>query len=470
MANRILQSTLRKIYKNGDIDTIYLKSRAKDVKVDDSTTMADIAEKVNGIETGATKTEKSDSNGYVVINGITTAVYVHPTSGVAAGTYNSVTVDKNGHVTKGTAITDWTGTVSGDTSNATEAFEVASTRENIKTGESHNVIFAKIAKFFGDLKNMAFVDSVGTANLDTTLTTFYNNAIQTSNVTTSTSITAAGWVADARAIASLQNQINTINSNMVAHDIEDSAAGHNSIWRFYDLTDAYNSGDFSKWVASGKFYNIFPGCYIRKTKVIDGVTYTNHIDIIAECDPYLGKWNGSNAYNTTHHVAIVPYDHLGTSYMNSTNTSEGGFVGSYLYNTTLPKYLTGYKNAYGSGHFLTFGSLLTKTVNKTATAPGCTAWTGVATDWAWYQVQITLLSEVQAYGSRVWGGSYDVGEGNSQLAAFRLNQQLLHFKNGAWWLRAVTSSTYFARATSYGDAGAWSASLVRFVRPLLLLY
>ena len=257
---------------------------------------------------------------------------------------------------------------------------------------------------------------------------------------------------------------------MLAHGIEDSAAGHNSIWRFYDLTDAWNSGDVNKWIASGKFTNIFPGCYIRKTKTIDGVTYTDHIDIIVECDPYLGKGDGNNSFITQHHVAVVPYEHLGTSYMNAANTSEGGFVNSYLYKTTLPKYLAGYKNAYGAGHILTFGSLLSNKTNATAVAPGCTAWTGIAIDWAWYSVQITLLSEVQVYGSRVWGGSYDVGEANSQLAAFRLNQQLLHFKNGTFWLRAVTSLTHFAHAGSYGDAGNWHASNVRFVRPLLLLY
>ena len=257
---------------------------------------------------------------------------------------------------------------------------------------------------------------------------------------------------------------------MLAHDIEDSAAGHNGVWRFVDLTDSWNNGDFSKWVASGKFTNIFPGCYVVKTKTIDGVTYTNHIDMVGSCDPYYKKWNGKDGYINTHHVGFIPWTALGTSCMNQTNTTEGGFKGSYMYNTTLPKYLTGYKNAYGSGHFLTFGNLITTGISSTAPAPGCTSWTGVANAWEWYQTQITLLSEVQVYGSRVWGGAYDVGEGNSQLAAFRFDQRVVNFNIAHCWLRAVTSPTAFANADSTGDAATWGASNLACVRPLLLLY
>lgn len=216
MANRKLRVLLKKIYSNGDIDTIFFRSRAKDVYVDDdgSTTLQDTVDKVNEMQDGATKVEESATNGNIKINGSETQVYKHPNSGATAGTYNKVTVNAEGHVTSGTNVTDWDGTVSGDISNATATFTQASTRENITTGSNVKTILGKIAKYFADLKSLAFVDKVGTANLDSTLTTAYNNRVTTDKVTTSTSINAAGWVADARAIATLQNQINTINSNI----------------------------------------------------------------------------------------------------------------------------------------------------------------------------------------------------------------------------------------------------------------
>lgn len=216
MADRKLRVLLKKIYSNGDKDTIFFKSRAKDVFIDEdgSTTLQDTVDKVNAIQSGATKVEDSNTNGNIKINGAETNVYTHPNSGVTAGTYNKVTVNAQGHVTSASNVTDWTGTVSGDISNATATFTTASSRANITSGANIKTTLGKIAKYFADLKSLAFVDKVGTANLDTTLTTAYNNRVTTDKVTTSTSITASGWVADARAIATLQNQINTINSNL----------------------------------------------------------------------------------------------------------------------------------------------------------------------------------------------------------------------------------------------------------------
>ena len=214
--NRKLRILLKKIYPNGNIDTIFFKSRAKDVLVDESgtETLADIVEKVNDMNEGATKVEDSSTNGNIKINGTETNVYTHPNSGATAGTYNSVTVNAQGHVTAGTKVTNWTGTVSGNISNGTNTITKASTRANLTTGEKLSVSLGKVMKWFADLKSLAFVDKVGTANLDSTLTTAYNKRVTTDKVTTSTSITASGWVADARAVATLQNQINTINSNL----------------------------------------------------------------------------------------------------------------------------------------------------------------------------------------------------------------------------------------------------------------
>jgi hypothetical protein len=50
----------------------------------------------------ATKVVGSDINGNILINDTETKVYAHPVSEIAAGTYKSITVDANGHVTAGT--------------------------------------------------------------------------------------------------------------------------------------------------------------------------------------------------------------------------------------------------------------------------------------------------------------------------------------------------------------------------------
>ena len=59
--------------------------------------------------TDATKVEDSTTNGNIKINGTETNVYSHPNSGVTAGTYKSVTVNAQGHVTAGTNPTTLAG-------------------------------------------------------------------------------------------------------------------------------------------------------------------------------------------------------------------------------------------------------------------------------------------------------------------------------------------------------------------------
>ena len=243
MANRILRVIFKKIHVDGSIDTIFFKSRAKDVMANDdgSKTLADIVNKVDNVKEGATKTEASSTNGQLLIDGKETTVYKHPNSGVTAGTYNKVTVNAEGHVTGASNVTDWTGSVSGDGSNETSTFTEATTRENLKTGEKHSTMFGKISKWFADLKPLAFVEKVGTSNLDTTLTTFYNNRVTTDKVTTSTSITEAGWVADARAIASLKNSIDSINSNLNNLSSRCTARYKYNEWRQLNVTAQTNT-------------------------------------------------------------------------------------------------------------------------------------------------------------------------------------------------------------------------------------
>ncbi len=57
----------------------------------------------------ATKVADSTTNGNILINGTETNVYSHPNSGVSAGTYKSVTVNAQGHVTAGSNPTTLAG-------------------------------------------------------------------------------------------------------------------------------------------------------------------------------------------------------------------------------------------------------------------------------------------------------------------------------------------------------------------------
>ena len=147
---------------------------------------------------------------------------------------------------------------SNDISNKTTAFTQVSTRQNLTSGETIATSHGKIMKLISDLKSLAFLDKVGVANLDGTLTTEYdgtltteyNKRITTDKVTTSTSITSAGYVADARAINSLQNQINTLNSKT---DILNKNIA-SDYWCFKYGTVIYANEDLNNIVKFGNYY------------------------------------------------------------------------------------------------------------------------------------------------------------------------------------------------------------------------
>ena len=148
---------------------------------------------------------------------------------------------------------------------------------------------------------------------------------------------------------------------------------------------------------------------------------------------------------------------LGTAPMNSTNTTEGAYIGSEMFKTHLPEFATKISTALDS-HILTWRSLMSCDINTTATAAGYSGWSGCASDWVWTDTNCRLLSEVDVYGSSIWGNAYDVGESNRQLPGFAMNPELLVKINpgdnnrGTWGLCAVTSSTYFAAVSYVGIA------------------
>lgn len=78
--------------------------------------------------------------------------------------------------------------VGADTAENTTAFTAAPARENLKSGEKHNILFGKIAKWFADLKTVAFSGSYNDLSNKPTIPTVINN-----NTTT-----VAGYALDAR--------------------------------------------------------------------------------------------------------------------------------------------------------------------------------------------------------------------------------------------------------------------------------
>lgn len=237
----------------------------------------------------------------------------------------------------------------------------------------------------------------------------------------------------------LQTDIDSVR-NVLA----DGAAAHNCIYRGKNLGTSVTAEQYAA-ISSGKFTDLYIGDYW----VIKGVTYR-----IAAFDYY---YNCGDTNFTKHHVVIVPDTSLYKAQMNTSNVTTGGYTGSAMYKSNLAQAKTTIKAAFGSAHVLTKRELLTNAVNG-----------NTPSGWAWFDSDVELMNEVQAYGSVAWGAhdgnGYNVASGDGQFPLFMFDRTKLHNRED-YWLRDVASATAFSYVSAHGFADSYAASRSVGVRP-----
>lgn len=237
----------------------------------------------------------------------------------------------------------------------------------------------------------------------------------------------------------LQTDIDSVR-NVLA----DGAAAHNCIYRGKNLGTSVTAEQYAA-ISSGKFTDLYIGDYW----VIKGVTYR-----IAAFDYY---YNCGDTNFTKHHVVIVPDTSLYKAQMNTSNVTTGGYTGSAMYKSNLAQAKTTIKAAFGSAHVLTKRELLTNAVNG-----------NTPSGWAWFDSDVELMNEVQAYGSVAWGAhdgnGYNVASGDGQFPLFMFDRTKLHNRED-YWLRDVSSATGFSLVGTSGYADNFYASSSFGVRP-----
>lgn len=237
----------------------------------------------------------------------------------------------------------------------------------------------------------------------------------------------------------LQTDIDSVR-NVLA----DGAAAHNCIYRGKNLGTSVTEEQYAA-ISSGKFTDLYIGDYW----VIKGVIYR-----IAAFDYY---YNCGDTNFTKHHAVIVPDTSLYKAQMNTSNVTTGGYTGSAMYKSNLAQAKTTIKAAFGSAHVLTKRELLTNAVNG-----------NTPSGWAWFDSDVELMNEVQVYGSVAWGAhdgnGYNVASGDGQFPLFMFDRTKLHNRED-YWLRDVSSATYFSHVHITGYANIYYASTSLGVRP-----
>ncbi|MCD8119768.1 MAG: hypothetical protein LUE29_09885 [Lachnospiraceae bacterium] len=229
-----------------------------------------------------------------------------------------------------------------------------------------------------------------------------------------------------------------------------SSINHRDIYRGKSLGTEVTSAQQAA-IKAGTFDDMFIGDYWT----INSVEW-----IIADMDYW---YNTGDTAFATHHLVMVPglsLSNLYSTQMNSSNTTEGGYVGSLMYTEGLETAKETISEAFGD-LVLTHREYLTNAVTNGYPSAG-----------AWYDSTVELMNEIMVYGSLVCA---PMGNGSiiptnytidkQQLALFRLSPRAINNRISAW-LRDVVSSTDFASVGYDGSCCSHNASGARSVYPV----
>lgn len=268
--------------------------------------------------------------------------------------------------------------------------------------------------------------------------------------------------------------VTALNSQVTALTPPKTAAAHNAIYRGKDLTSVYTVEQICNMISAGTFDDLFIGDYFQVT-INTSLGGTEVVKcVLADFDHFLQ--NGDTAL-TRHHAVVVPMDCFKTTaQMNASHTTEGGYYSTVMHQTTLPVYAAALQTAL-SNHILTYRSLMSNAMSSTIKSMAGNNWDGASSGWAWYDVMLRLMSEVNVYGCHPFSSSfYDIGANNRQFNLFRHNPAAIiaGLGNGGsrtwWWLSAVVNSTTFACVGNSGPSNySGGAGNSGGVRPYFLI-
>ena len=278
--------------------------------------------------------------------------------------------------------------------------------------------------------------------------------------------------ADAATVDSLKSETAYVTGN-----------ARNGLYRGKNLGEL---GSEAEWAAFLEKYQVSQGLFVTADK--SDALYLGDYVTIKNAGVYSGEWmiagfnthknvgdnldavDGISNAGSVNHIAMIPRG-AGFAYgtpMNSTSTTANGYAGSAMYTHLRETAVPALAGSLGK-RLLTRRESLTTAVDTNAKAPGYSGWVGAANSTAWRSSRAELMSEMQVYGSAVWGGAYDTGGSYEKLPVFNFVTPVT-FGRHDFWLRSVASIEHFAGCDSLGAAAAHPAhGTWIYVRPLIMV-
>ena len=242
---------------------------------------------------------------------------------------------------------------------------------------------------------------------------------------------------------------------------------------FYELTTAepsdWSTNYTSYYTKSGDTYTPVTGdtaptwaanTYYERLVMAQTVTLKA---VIADFDTFYAGYASTYAGINTHHAAVIVTGFSNVVW-NKTNSTAGGYVNSLIHKWLVGSVLPQIETWFGSAKVLSHQKLLTNAITGDA-----------ASGWAWSSQKISLLSECQLYGMKVWGnskaanGGYEPGEAFKHLNVFNHIDANLLCGNKEIWLRDIASAEWAAYLNYLGYACGNDASFTWIAPAALIL-
>ena len=274
-----------------------------------------------------------------------------------------------------------------------------------------------------------------------------------------------------------------------------SVYSHNSFFVENDITSYYQDGSLWDRITGTNGYlpmeGIYPGCYFDISRNIVAPRIENYTTgigskriLVLGCNFKMRTGISSEEnYINYKHIVCCPYSAFGSSVMNKTDTSAGGYWNTFI-NQEVIGPVTSVGDIGGTinqqlyaefgDHLKTIPEFVSTVINENVfnyRSPASNI--GVSSGGAWKPVQACLMTEIEVLGSVVFGSSgYDIGNGNKQYPAFNLSGNIVNDNNN-FWLRDVVSKERFAflgMRSQSAAANAYANGQARyFVRPKFVL-
>jgi len=265
----------------------------------------------------------------------------------------------------------------------------------------------------------------------------------------------------------------TISAKTSSESDMNVMAMHNAHVRGKVLTDEYTLDEIYTMIQNRDYSDIYIGDVINVSVPaisVTGFTAATTPFLVAEIESHR-NYGDTTTYDEKGHIMLVPETILGTAYMNSSNTSEGAYDGSYMDNTVMPAVQAALESAFGAAHVLTTREFLTATVDTTHTSKGVPSATGCVTfKNNWVDRKCRLMTELEVYGDDVFSSSGEDSRGglSHQIALFRADHTAIGNRCN-YWLSAVADSWGFCNVDSSGQADCTGASYGGGVRPRFII-